>query len=230
MKKLQRILACMFVIMIYLGLCVGSVWAKGPQERKGSKRNKAVVIDVTAEGDETETTEGEETEQMPVQAKNCGQAKKLGLQVKVRGMNMKFDIPPVVKEGRTLIPVRAIMNGFGAEVTWDEATKTVTVVKDDKTIVLNLADGTATVNGESVTTDIPARIISNRTFVPLRFIAETLGEKVSYDESTGEIDIGDEEDGDDEDIDGEDDEEDNEDVVDEEDDSTADDENGEETV
>lgn len=127
------------------------------------------------------------------QAKNWGQAKKIEERIKVRGMNMKFDVPPVIKEGRTLIPVRAIMNGLGAKVEWNNETKVATITRDDKVITLNLLTGEATVNGEAVELDVPAEIISNRTFVPLRFVAQTLGEKVNYDNDTGEIDIGEDE-------------------------------------
>ncbi|MDD4088901.1 MAG: copper amine oxidase N-terminal domain-containing protein, partial [Tissierellia bacterium] len=68
-----------------------------------------------------------------------------------------------------------------------------TITRDDKVITLNLLTGEATVNGEAVELDVPAEIISNRTFVPLRFVAQTLGEKVNYDNDTGEIDIGEDE-------------------------------------
>ena len=141
------------------------------------------------------------------QAKNWGQAKKLEERIRVRGMNMKFDIPPVIKEGRTLIPVRAIMNGLGAKVEWNEETKVVTITRDDKVITLNLLTGDAAINGEAVELDVPAEIISNRTFVPLRFVAQTLGEKVNYDNDTGEIDIGEDEDEDEADEEADEDEE-----------------------
>lgn len=137
------------------------------------------------------------------QAKNWGQAKKIEERIKVRGMNMKFDVPPVIKEGRTLIPVRAIMNGLGAKVEWNNETKVATITRDDKVITLNLLTGEATVNGEAVELDVPAEIINNRTFVPLRFVAQTLGEKVNYDNDTGEIDIGEDEEDEDEDEAGE---------------------------
>lgn len=125
------------------------------------------------------------------QARNNGQEKKLEERIKVRGMNMKFDVPPVIKEGRTLIPVRAVMNGLGAGVEWDQESGTVTIVRDDTIITLNLLTGEATVNGEAIELDVPAQMISSRTFVPLRFIAQTLGEEVNYDETTGDISIGD---------------------------------------
>ncbi|MFZ5968117.1 MAG: copper amine oxidase N-terminal domain-containing protein [Bacillota bacterium] len=111
-----------------------------------------------------------------------------------RKMNLKFDTPPVIKQGRTLIPVRAISEGFGAEVAWNAEEQKVTVTKDDIEIVFLLEEGKVLVNGEEKTIDVPAQIMSSRTIVPLRFIAETLGLKVDYDEETETIEV-DEEDG-----------------------------------
>lgn len=111
--------------------------------------------------------------------------------VKVRGKELKFDVPPVIKEGRTLIPVRAIMNGMGAEVKWDEATKTVTVTKGEITVVIALGSNIITINGVEQTMDVPAQLISNRTFVPIRFIAQALNMNVGWDEKTGTVEIGD---------------------------------------
>jgi len=101
----------------------------------------------------------------------------------------KFDVPPVIKEGRTLIPVRAISEGFGAEVAWDAETKTVTITKGDITITLKLDDRTATVNGQEVTLDVPAELMNGRTVVPLRFIAESLGLTVKWDAEERIIEI-----------------------------------------
>lgn len=167
-----------------------------------------------AEKAEREAKLEEISQQVGQQVKNYGQAKKLEERIRVRGMNLKFDVPPVIKEGRTLIPVRAIMNGLGAKVDWNAEIKTVTIMRDGKEIILKLDTNEVLVNGETVTIDCPAQLISNRTFVPLRFVAQTLGEKVNYDEATGEIDIGDEEEND-ENVDEEADEEVDEDVADE---------------
>lgn len=112
------------------------------------------------------------------------------IKITVRGVIVECDVPPVIKDGRTLIPVRAVMLGLGAEVKWDELARTVTVTRSGKTVTLNLMSGDAFVNGRKVELDVPAQIIKNRTFVPLRFIAESLGEKVEYVEQTGEINIG----------------------------------------
>lgn len=112
----------------------------------------------------------------------------------IKGKQLKFDLPPVIKQGRTLIPVRAITQGLGAELEWDSESQTVTITKGDKTIILKIGSNEATVNGQVVTIEMPASLISNRTFVPVRFISEILGEEVNLDEDTGDITIGDNED------------------------------------
>lgn len=151
-----------------------------------------------------------------------------GKEIIVKGNLAKFDVPPVVKYGRTLIPFRAISQGLGAEVTWDEETKTVTVVKGDIEVVLTLGSTIALVNGEEVEMDTKPELISNRTFVPIRFLGETLGARVDYDEETDIIVVEDDENDDfDEDEDELDNEEDDidedEDELDEDDDIDEDD-------
>lgn len=116
--------------------------------------------------------------------------RKLEERIKVKGQNIKFDVPPVIKEGRTLIPLRAITQGLGANVVYDDVNKQITITKDDITVVLTLGSVSLTVNDELRELDVPAQLISNRTFVPLRFLAEIFGEEVEYDEETGDINIG----------------------------------------
>lgn len=96
--------------------------------------------------------------------------------------DVKFDTPPVIKEGRTLIPVRAISEGMGAEVGWNAEDKIVTITKGDKVIVFNLTENKVFVDEVEIIIDVPAKVMNNRTMVPLRFIAEQLGLNVEYDE------------------------------------------------
>lgn len=106
-----------------------------------------------------------------------------------KNRDVKFDTPPVIKEGRTLIPVRAITEAMGATVTWNSEEKLVTIVKDDKTIVFDLLNNITYVNDVEATIDVPAGVMNNRTMVPLRFIAENLGLTVVWDEDTQTIEV-----------------------------------------
>ena len=109
--------------------------------------------------------------------------------INTKNKDIKFDMPPVIKEGRILIPVRALTQGFGAEVEWNPEEMKVTVIKGENEIVLYLDSKTAIVNGEEVELDVPSASYNNRTYVPLRFVIESLGLKVDYDEDTGLIEI-----------------------------------------
>lgn len=126
-------------------------------------------------------------------------ANALGLgSVTVRDNIIKFDTPPYIKGGRTVVPVRAITEELGADVLWDEASQTVTISMDGSSttgcaIVLGINSRTVTVNGELQTLDVEAEITNGRTYVPLRFVAETFGLEVDWDAETETIDIVEEE-------------------------------------
>ncbi len=118
----------------------------------------------------------------------------LAIMVFIKGSEVEFDVPPVIKSGRTLIPVRAVSGALGADVDWDPETKTITITKsvygqDEKVIKINLDSDIVLVNGEEVKLDVPAQSINNRTMVPLRFIAVVLDKDVEYDSQTGTITI-----------------------------------------
>ena len=112
-------------------------------------------------------------------------------QVKICGRELVSDLPPVIKEGRTLIPVRAVIMGLGAEIDWDKEKGLVTVTKGDITIEFYIDDVVFYINGKKHELDIPAQLISNRTFVPLRYLAEALGKRVKYNDKKDEVTIGD---------------------------------------
>ena len=109
-----------------------------------------------------------------------------------KGRTMKFDTPPVIKDGRTLIPVRALTEAFGATVAWDPADAKGYYSNGTTQIVLNLKVILHYVNGAEVTIDVAPTTLNNRTIVLLRFITETLGLKVYWDEETDTVEISDE--------------------------------------
>ncbi|TXK74810.1 copper amine oxidase N-terminal domain-containing protein [Paenibacillus sp. N3.4] len=99
---------------------------------------------------------------------------------------------PYINEDKiTMLPVRFISEKLGAEIKWDEKSKQITV-KDgvtDTIISLAVNSKTATVNGSPVQLDSAPIIKQGSTFVPLRFIAETLGCKVSFDDDSSSVTI-----------------------------------------
>ncbi|WP_338825823.1 hypothetical protein MTBGP_21400 [Moorella thermoacetica] len=111
---------------------------------------------------------------------------KARVHVRLHGQEVDWAVPPVIKEGRTLVPVRALCNGLGAAVDWDPDTRTITITKGDTVVKLALDSRVFTVNGQEQVLDVPAQLISNATFVPLRFVSQALGEKVNYQQGADE--------------------------------------------
>ncbi len=97
-----------------------------------------------------------------------------------------LDAAPIIKENRTMLPVRFVAEAFGATVGWDEKTSTATISDGKAEIKITIGKGIAIVNGEEVTLDSPAFINSanSRTYMPVRFVAEALGATVNWDEKT----------------------------------------------
>lgn len=109
--------------------------------------------------------------------------------VKVNGQEIKFDTDPVIKNDTTLVGYRAIMEALGAEVSWDEATQTVTATKDDTVIILTIGSLDADVNGKKHTLLKEPEIIGDSTMVPVRFISEQLGMNVGWDEAANLVTV-----------------------------------------
>lgn len=104
--------------------------------------------------------------------------------VYLNGEKMTFDVNPFIENDRTLVPMRAIFEAVGADVQWDEETQTVVAAREKNgktTFVALQIDSSAFVDSEEVELDVPAKIVDDRTFVPLRFVVESLGETVEWD-------------------------------------------------
>ena len=102
---------------------------------------------------------------------------------------IETDTPPTVVDGRTLVPVRAIFEAIGATVEWNNDTRTATGIRDDVTVVIQIDNATAYVNGEARTLDVPAQIINGRTMVPARFISEAMGCDVTWYQQTQTVGV-----------------------------------------
>lgn len=101
----------------------------------------------------------------------------------INGIEINFDQPPVIEAGRTLVPVRAITEALGAEVHYDEPTKSLFITNEDTIIFIMLDSKTAMVNGVEKTLDVPAKAVNGRTLLPIRFISEALNLNVEWNDS-----------------------------------------------
>lgn len=105
--------------------------------------------------------------------------------VRVNGAVLDFpDTRPVIRSGRALVPIRAIVEALGARVEWDAQARTATITLHKTVVKLTAGETTAQVDGRPVTLDVPADILGGRILVPLRFLAESLGARVGWDAAT----------------------------------------------
>jgi len=114
------------------------------------------------------------------------------MEASIDGTPYTLDAAPYIDAGagRTLVPVRFVGEALGAGVGWDGKTDQVTITDAGTEIVLTPGSNEVQINGVKQTIDCaPAVLPPGRTFVPLRFVSETLGAHVDYDEVTRVITI-----------------------------------------
>ncbi len=128
-----------------------------------------------------------------------GAADSTAITLKVEGQVIPTDSPPVIQDGNTLAPVRALLETMGFELIWFENERRVDVIDPNyypdgsSEIVMQFYIGKATaavydraLAGALVDMElpVPAQIINGRTMIPVRFLAEQLGFKVDWDAAT----------------------------------------------
>lgn len=99
------------------------------------------------------------------------------------------DTKPVVINDRTVVPIRAIIESFGGTVSWDGTTRTVTLNHKGDVIRLTIDSKTAYLNGKAHMLDVAPVIINERTYIPIRFIAEGFNLGVAWDGNTRTVTI-----------------------------------------
>jgi len=116
----------------------------------------------------------------------------------VNGVRKEIDpgrgTKPIIKNSRTLLPIRSIVEELGGSIAWDGTERKVTISFKGTTIELWIDKPTALVNGSSVKIDqnnieVVPEIINSRTMLPLRFVAESLGCDVQWEGSTKTITV-----------------------------------------
>ena len=111
--------------------------------------------------------------------------KKIELQIDnkttaVNGADNVSDVAPQIIADHTYLPARFIAETLGCEVAWNEATRTVTIVKDNAVLELSI-------DKEIEGFGLAAVIREDRTLVPIRYIAEALGANVIWKPDTQEV-------------------------------------------
>jgi hypothetical protein len=91
--------------------------------------------------------------------------------------------------GRIMVPLRGIFEKMGCYVEYDAANHIITAHYQNQTIVIKMGDTIANKNGAEITMEVPATIIDGSALVPLRFLAESIGAKVEWDEPSKTVTI-----------------------------------------
>jgi len=111
------------------------------------------------------------------------------IKVEISDKRVDFDRDPVLYNDRTMVPMRKIFEQLGAKVTWDEKTQTATGKKGDRTVKISVGQRVMTVNSKVVKLDAAPIVISDRTLVPVRAVAEGLGCEVDWDGGSNTVSI-----------------------------------------
>jgi len=115
--------------------------------------------------------------------------------VSINGKVIDMDVTPTVYQGRTILPIRYVVEGLGGKLVFEANTKKITITLREITILMQLNVATATVNGKVVQIDPanaevkPMVVPPGRTLVPLRFVAENLGCQVDWNANEKKITI-----------------------------------------
>jgi hypothetical protein len=110
--------------------------------------------------------------------------------VDVNGQALQFQgASPQEFNNSVFVPLRGVFEALGATVNYDSSTSTITASNPTTNIVLQIGSTIASVNGQTQMLSQAARVVNGNTLVPLRFVAQALGAKVSWDESTNTVQI-----------------------------------------
>ncbi len=111
--------------------------------------------------------------------------------VYLEGEKLDLVQAPFIKEGRAMVPLRGIMEALEAEVQWSRANgvHTIVITRGIKTVQLTVDSQAAKIDGEAFRLDAAPEIVSDITFVPLRFVTEAFGAETRWDGQLRRIDI-----------------------------------------
>ena len=97
------------------------------------------------------------------------------------GRELEMDVAPEVKNERTMVPIRAVAEALGADVSWDQDTQQIGLKRAGAAVTMTLNSTTATVDGAPMEMDVAPYATDGRTLIPARYVAEFFGQKVDWD-------------------------------------------------
>ena len=106
------------------------------------------------------------------------------IKIKLDGKDLICDTYPININGRVLLPVRNIAEAVGAEVSWYDDTQTVILSSDSVNSTLTIGSFNVVINDQNLEIDSKPMIWMDRTYVPVRFVANTFNLNVDWDDST----------------------------------------------
>jgi hypothetical protein len=101
---------------------------------------------------------------------------------RIDGQALTMEQAPFVEYGRTYVPLRIVSEQFGAQVNWNQDTRSISLIKGDTKIYMTIDSHKAVINDRTIDLDAPPLLRNGRTFVPVRFVSEWLGGKVEWNE------------------------------------------------
>ena len=108
-----------------------------------------------------------------------------GINVRIDSENVVFSdeigMPFIDENSRTQVPFRMTLESFGAEVIWNNETRTAIAKKGDITVEVPIGEKFILKNGEKVEIDTAAVIKGDRTYLPIRSVIEAFASEVQWD-------------------------------------------------
>ncbi|RKD26821.1 hypothetical protein BEP19_16640 [Ammoniphilus oxalaticus] len=113
-------------------------------------------------------------------------AKEIGLFIQEQPVSFN-GAPPFIKNGTTMVPLRTVTESFGLKLDWDQSTRSIQLTGANVHIKLTIDEPRGEVNRKQITLPQPPTIVSDRTYVPLRFVGEQLNKSVEWEPEQSNI-------------------------------------------
>lgn len=182
MKK-QKVL-CVALAALMATAAVPAFAADAADEAAGNFASSEDGIMLISENSETSAVEGgsASTGSYAVSATTRPQTNSDKITVKMNDVEMKFDVEPIIENGRTLVPFRAIFEALDCAVKYKviDGKQYVEAERGSEVVFLTIGDTEMVAGGNIITLDVAPKIVNSRTLVPLRAVSESLGCKVEW--------------------------------------------------